>query len=260
MPKAPDKFKPNWIGKSKPVEKQVHYQGRRERSDKYDTTRWRKLRAYHLARNPLCVDCGKKGITRAAKVLDHIIPHRIDDTIDFFDSTNHQGLCTRCHNSKSAQERKLYDYNAKDSKPEVLLVYGPPGSGKTTWAMNQQCTHLIDMDLIWKEITNLELFDRPKHLLPKIYAEFDRRVNNITELNGNHRVIVITTNMEGSKIKDVMKVYKPRVKRMMLSKEECIERVMKDERRKDKALHIGIVQKWFDKINGEGYAKSHNNS
>lgn len=243
MPKDAGKFKPNWIPESKPTPKQS---GRKERDPRYSTARWQKVRALHLRDKPLCVECEKKGIIKQANVLDHVIPHRINGSIDFFDSSNHQGLCTRCHNSKSAIERKAYDYNTKDSKPEVILVYGPPGSGKTTWAMQQQYTVLIDMDLIWQDITGLGWYDRPKHLLPRIYAEHDRRIDNISKLQQGDKAIVITTNLKSWKVKQLMKIYKPSLNRLYVTKDECIQRVMQDDRRQDKQQHIDLIEKWFN--------------
>lgn len=243
MPSKPNTFKPNWIGESKPVK---HYQGREERSPHYSTKRWQRVRALHLADNPLCVRCHEVGKLTPANVLDHIIPHRIDDTIDFFDSSNHQGLCTRCHNQKNAEDKKLYNYSSKESKPTVILVYGPPGSGKTTWALKQDYNLLIDMDLIWQEVTGLGWYDRPKHLLPKVYAERDRRIDSISKYKEGDKVIVISTNLKAHKIKELTRVYKPSMKRFYTTEEECIERIEQDDRREGKQQHIELVKKWFN--------------
>jgi 5-methylcytosine-specific restriction protein A len=35
--------------------------------------------------------------------VDHIVPHKGDMRL-FWDPRNHQGLCERCHNSKTARE------------------------------------------------------------------------------------------------------------------------------------------------------------
>ena len=62
--------------------------------------RWRKARARHLARHPLCVQCEAIGRVEAATELDHIIPHRGDKTL-FWDQQNWQGLCGKHHDEKS---------------------------------------------------------------------------------------------------------------------------------------------------------------
>ncbi len=63
---------------------------------------WRKYRKRFLANNPLCVGCEEVGRVTAAKVVDHIIPHRGNRQL-FHDPANHQALCTRCHNIKTAR-------------------------------------------------------------------------------------------------------------------------------------------------------------
>jgi len=63
---------------------------------------WQKARADHLRKNPLCVYCERQGVTKAAKVCDHIIPHRGDERL-FWDRKNWQSLCKRCHDQKTAR-------------------------------------------------------------------------------------------------------------------------------------------------------------
>jgi 5-methylcytosine-specific restriction protein A len=67
--------------------------------------KWQKYRASVLARNPICVDpfgehAERNEIARATR-LDHRIPHRGDQKL-FWDKSNHQPLCERCHNRKTA--------------------------------------------------------------------------------------------------------------------------------------------------------------
>ncbi len=65
--------------------------------------KWKKARDAFLTDNPLCVQCLKEGLTVAANVVDHIIPHKGDMEL-FWDSSNLQALCSTCHNRKSAME------------------------------------------------------------------------------------------------------------------------------------------------------------
>jgi 5-methylcytosine-specific restriction endonuclease McrA len=70
----------------------------------YNTTRWRKLRAAHLAGEPLCVMCNARGQLTPANTCDHVRPHRGDMTL-FLDPANLQSLCAPCHSStKQAHE------------------------------------------------------------------------------------------------------------------------------------------------------------
>ena len=52
-----------------------------------------------MRRHPLCVECEKEGRTTAAVVVDHITPHRGDQTL-FWDEKNWQPLCQSHHSRK----------------------------------------------------------------------------------------------------------------------------------------------------------------
>ncbi|CDX21963.1 HNH endonuclease (fragment) [Mesorhizobium sp. ORS 3324] len=83
----------------------------RERKARFDRTRpsarargytvaWEKARVEFLAAHPVCRFCPE-----AANVVDHIKPHRGDMRL-FWNRSNWQPLCTRCHSSiKQSRER-----------------------------------------------------------------------------------------------------------------------------------------------------------
>jgi 5-methylcytosine-specific restriction protein A len=62
----------------------------------YNNRAWRKASKLFLLAHPLCADCAKRGDTTAARVTDHVTPHRGDLTL-FWDQTNWQSLCKPCH-------------------------------------------------------------------------------------------------------------------------------------------------------------------
>ncbi|MCJ8138594.1 HNH endonuclease [Falsirhodobacter halotolerans] len=77
---------------------------------RYKTARWQRLRERIIARDSAeCQMCGclttsgRSGPSAAE--VDHKVPHRGDDDL-FWDATNLQCLCKRCHGSvKARQER-----------------------------------------------------------------------------------------------------------------------------------------------------------
>jgi 5-methylcytosine-specific restriction protein A len=85
--------------KAEPARKPTGHAGRI-----YDSERWRKLRRSWLQRYPLCVSCMVRGTIRPAVVVDHIVRHRGDPGLAW-SPENFQGLCTKCHNSKTNVER-----------------------------------------------------------------------------------------------------------------------------------------------------------
>jgi len=71
-----------------------------------DTARWKRMRAHHLATNPLCVMCKAEGRVKAADTVDHKIPHRGDPALHW-DWSNLQSLCAHHHNSHKHSEEML---------------------------------------------------------------------------------------------------------------------------------------------------------
>jgi len=66
-------------------------------------SKWRRERASFLRKNPLCVECLKRGIYEPATEVDHIVPHDGDDKL-FWRRSNWQALCKRCHSAKTRRE------------------------------------------------------------------------------------------------------------------------------------------------------------
>ena len=64
---------------------------------RYWSHAWRKAREAYLGHYPACVGCG-----RTASVVDHVVPVRMGG--EFWDSSNWQAMCARCHNAKSGKE------------------------------------------------------------------------------------------------------------------------------------------------------------
>lgn len=67
----------------------------------YNSKRWRELRAYKFATNPLCEECLKKGKIVQAVDIHHI--HPIDTAYGWehrYDIDNLESLCIECHNGK----------------------------------------------------------------------------------------------------------------------------------------------------------------
>jgi len=64
----------------------------------YGSARWKKLRAWYRAQNPLCEDCLKEGRITKTYLVDHIVS--ILDGGDPMAVENLQSFCVSCHNRK----------------------------------------------------------------------------------------------------------------------------------------------------------------
>ena len=95
----------------------------------YDS-KWDVARRSFLAKHPLCVKCLADRRAEAATVVDHIVPHRLDDALKsndpdriaeararFWDSSNWQSLCTTHHNSTKQAEEHAARRRGDDSRP-----------------------------------------------------------------------------------------------------------------------------------------------
>ena len=68
-------------------------------------TGWQRARLSFLKRYPLCAICLKDGRTTATTVVDHIVPHRGDQSL-FWDRSNWQSLCKQHHDGYKQRVEK----------------------------------------------------------------------------------------------------------------------------------------------------------
>jgi 5-methylcytosine-specific restriction protein A len=73
----------------------------RERTPRFSGSRWAKLRAWVLSREPLCRACDAAGTVRAAEEVDHVVPLFMGGSNS---EDNLQPLCKACHLAKSIEE------------------------------------------------------------------------------------------------------------------------------------------------------------
>lgn len=115
MPSKPPCFRPfghseeSWqaaleeaLSKRKQARQKQNDRKRLSSSQRGYNARWRKARKAYLKQNPLCVACKSIGVITEATVVDHIKPHKGDQEL-FWDRSNWQSLCKRCHDRKTAK-------------------------------------------------------------------------------------------------------------------------------------------------------------
>jgi len=79
------------------------YRARGTRTQRGYSNAWLRASAGFLRTHPLCRLCEQDGRVTAAKVTDHIVPHKMDMSL-FWDTSNWQPLCKACHDAKTARE------------------------------------------------------------------------------------------------------------------------------------------------------------
>lgn len=73
----------------------------------YHTARWTRVSAAWRKAHPLCAECAKKGIIKAAEHTDHITPWPVCGEAGFFDQNNLQSLCATCNNEKGQHDKAI---------------------------------------------------------------------------------------------------------------------------------------------------------
>lgn len=73
-----------------------------ERRKVYNSERWKRLRLWKLANNPLCESCNKEGKTIPAEDIHHIVSFMSTNdynrrTFLAYDYDNLMSLCKHCH-------------------------------------------------------------------------------------------------------------------------------------------------------------------
>jgi len=91
----------------------------------YNNPQWRRLRAEVLAADPLCWYCQEANKIIAADTVDHIVPHKGDETL-FWERSNLRSCCTSCHNH-------LASIKDRDGIVPGCDVDGEPLDSKHPW-------------------------------------------------------------------------------------------------------------------------------
>lgn len=204
---------------------------------------WERARKIALKRDKfLCIPCLKQGRITPAREVDHITPKEQGGTDD---QDNLQSICRPCHADKTSAEgraaRQRYEKGEgfgipKGMKPSsipVILIAGPPGSGKTTHAhsIKRDTDIIIDLDDIAERIGG----QRWTGDLSVVCRALDERDRLLLSLHSRHegRCILIVTAPSPAERKAWMAALGMRARLivMQVSAAECMRRIKADPAR-----------------------------
>lgn len=158
----------------------------------YNSKEWKDLRwQLIIKRGPKCARCGKDMTFNTAELIGHhIIPLTKDNVRNpevALNPDNVELICFDCHNAE--HER----FGHKHER-QVFLIYGPPCSGKST-LVNQMSTRgdlIIDMDLLYRAVSGLDLYDKPDCLRSNVLAIYHDLINQVkTRYGGWHDAYIV---------------------------------------------------------------------
>lgn len=111
MPSAPPRHRPPGVkapAERRREQRKAHDRKRgREQPWRalYKDPRWQRAREVQFAKQPLCERCLRAGHITGATVVNHRIAHRGDEVL-FFDPSNHESTCKRCHDRDIQREER----------------------------------------------------------------------------------------------------------------------------------------------------------
>lgn len=217
-------------------------------------TAWEKLRAVIMLRDMyLCKPCGDSGRLTPAHAVDHIVPKAALGTDE---SDNLQAICKECHKRKTAVEAAMQGGPAasepkwlKPARIPVTVVVGPPGSGKSTYIKKHAGANDLVLDL---DFIAADLFKTPVYAATMTQMMVAMRYRNamLSSLSSSD-VTYVKAWVAASAGSPLKRAYwrdhfKANVVQMETSKDDCVQRVMADDRRDNETRmrNIKTIAEW----------------
>lgn len=212
----------------------------------YDV-RWQRLRRMVLSAQPLCVECQRQGSTTLAVDVDHIIPIAQGGAV--LDETNLQPLCRSCHNRKTRNEQRH-----GETTVQVILVCGPPGSGKTTFVASRKRWGdlVVDFDALYAALSGLPWYEKPAALMPFVCAARDIVLARLRTSSDVAQAWVISSEANAqARAQLAQQVGAMETIVLAVGANECLRRIDADPRRSGQLLAWSpIVHKWWREYAG----------
>lgn len=228
-----------------------------ERHRKYDETRrdtesakfygssfWHKLRDAQKRKYPYCQWVLSDGtICKAITELhaDHIVPRKQGGADDL---SNLQTLCHDHHTEKTAAENGLFM-----GTPEIIVVCGPPGSGKSTYVQTRLHSGdiIVDLDRIVYSIAALQQRKQPRHIMKLAWNLRDAALDHLSKARDIPRAFVIEgapTRARRDTLRDTLNA---QIVVLETPQKHCIANIRKSQDRSSVLNWDALVSDWWTK-------------
>lgn len=217
--------------------------------------RWeREARAYRND-HPLCAECERQGRLVRGVLVDHVVPHKGDQTL-FWDRSNWQTLCDACHRAKSAAEGAFgtaaaYPAGLTRSVVPVVVVCGPAGGGKSTLVRASAAPGdlVLDLDEIRALLEGVPVYEASARTLEPALRYRNERLRSLGRAPCAYpRAWVIATSPLAVERTFWRTHLGARVVVLETPLLVCLARIRADPRRaRDRASHEAHAQGWWER-------------
>ena len=186
-----------------------------------------------------------KPILRAYDLILHHKTELTDENVnDFNISLNPDNVQIVSHRTHNFIHDRLNTYG----RQQVFIVYGPPCAGKRTWVQENKSAGdlVLDIDSIWECVSGGRRYNKPNSLKDNVFAVRDCILDCVRYRRGRWRNAYIIGGYPLSTDRDrIRRELAAREIYIDTSKDECLERLQRDEARRGIPEYRGYIEEWF---------------
>lgn len=239
----------------------------------YNSRPWKDAREAYV-KSRLLIDAGDCELCqeKAGEEVHHKIfltPTNIDDPKITLNPDNFELLCYDCHRLRHETARKIaylasirrrgigkilkggkyyLDENGNVNPFRCIVVWGSPGSGKSTYVQSNMSPGdaVIDLDLIGHALSMAQKSETPPNILPTAFDVRDFLLEKVERREINARTVwIVATLPRKTQRADIKSRLDAELVYIRSTIQECYRHMLHDDERKDKALQASFIDKWW---------------